>query len=286
MRNQLIFCRSVVYLKKKTRVVTDMATKKRNTDEILMIAKNIFHTYYSGDLDYWFSFLCPQSIYLGTGEPMLFGADAIKLHFSARAGNPQKILEEEYFPIQLSNRIIQVCGSITVGLEESDYKAITHFTMTFQLIGSEIILIHQHNSYEYMQQSAANETMVLPMDINTAEFVRQLLLDKNKNAKRITLKCKTQSIAVNTNSILYIQGHRKTTEVVCLDRIISCNRSIGELEQELPVQFYRIHKGYIVNKQYIVSVRRFEAELISGITLPIPAARYKKIRQELLPASD
>ena len=42
------------------------------------------------------------------------------------------------------------------------------------------------------------------------------------------------------------------------------------------------HRGYYVNTLYITAIRRFEAELISGAVLPIPALNYTKIRDDLL----
>ena len=66
-----------------------------------------------------------------------------------------------------------------------------------------------------------------------------------------------------------------------MDKVISCNSKIGELEQDLPKVFYPLHRGYLVNTLYIVAIRRFEAELISGISSPIPALTYTKVKQDL-----
>ena len=37
----------------------------------------------------------------------------------------------------------------------------------------------------------------------------------------------TQTIFVNSNTVLYVQSQRRKTEFVCIDRVISCNSSIG-----------------------------------------------------------
>lgn len=53
-----------------------MAKEKKqkpiNLEEITALTKELFHDHYTGDLERWFDYLCPDSIYLGTGEPMLF----------------------------------------------------------------------------------------------------------------------------------------------------------------------------------------------------------------------
>ncbi len=52
--------------------------KQINLEEITALTKELFHAHYAGDLERWFDYLCPDSIYLGTGEPMLFGGSAIR----------------------------------------------------------------------------------------------------------------------------------------------------------------------------------------------------------------
>ena len=69
--------------------------------------------------------------------------------------------------------------------------------------------------------------------------------------------------------------------MVCLDRVIACNSSIGEIVNELTDEFYPVHRGYIVNTHYIIAIRRFEVELISGICIPIPAANYMTVKENL-----
>lgn len=63
--------------------------------------------------------------------------------------------------------------------------------------------------------------------------------------------------------------------------MISCNSPIGELAGELPEAFYPLHRGYLVNTLYIVAIRRFEAELISGISILILALAYTQVKQDL-----
>ena len=47
----------------------------------------------------------------------------------------------------------------------------------------------------------------------------------------------------------------------------------------MPEVFYPLRRGYLVNTLYIVALRRFEAELISGIS--IPALTYTQVKRDL-----
>ena len=88
-----------------------MAAKKIDLEEIAALTKALFHAHYAGDLDKWFSYLCPDSVYLGTGEPLLFGGDAIREHFKGFTGKAVNIIEEEYFPVSQGDSAAQVVKS-------------------------------------------------------------------------------------------------------------------------------------------------------------------------------
>ncbi len=124
---------------------------------------------------------------------------------------------------------------------------------------------------------------VLPTNVNTVEFVRGLLRNSsNRTIKRIPISCGGQTILIKPLTIMYIHGSGKKIEVVCVDRILSCNMSIGEMETLCPPEFWKVHRSYIVNTRYVTSIKRYQLELISGITVPIPANSYMEIKQRLI----
>ena len=49
----------------------------------------------------------------------------------------------------------------------------------------------------------------------------------------------------------------------------------------LPEPFCPIHRCYTVNSRYVMSVRRYEATLITGEALPIPFHNYMQVKAEL-----
>ena len=254
-----------------------MATEKINLEKVAALTKELFHAHYAGDLDKWFSYLCPDSVYLGTGEPLLFGGNTIREHFKGFTGKAVRVVQEEYFPVSLGDKAAQVCGQNHRGKFGGSFRVINHFTISYRMIGGELKMVHQHNSYEYMQP---RESKILKLDMNTTHFVRSLLLER-PSGRRLPIRSGTQTIFVNPNTVLYVQSQRRKTEFVCIDRVISCNSSIGEIAKELPELFYPLRRGYLVNTLFIVAIRRFEVELISGICIPIPALTYQQVKQDL-----
>lgn len=254
-----------------------MSKKKMTLVEIAEFTKYLFHDHYAGNWETWFSYLGPDSVYLGTGEPLLLGKDAITEHFKCFPRTKMDIIQEEYFPIWLGDYAAQVCGQIIVKSKSHPFCVTSHFTLGYRIIQEELKLIHQHISYEYMQHENGR---ALKLDADTIQFVRSLLLERPSD-RRIPIRSGYQTVFVDPYTILYVQSRRKRTELVCIDRIISCNSPLWKLAKDLPNVFYPLHRGYLVNTLYIVSIRRFEAELISKITLPIPARTYMQVKEDL-----
>ena len=211
---------------------------------------------------------------------MLFGDEVIKAHFKGFSGKRADILQEEYFPTFLSDQAAAVYGQIVVKSTRYPLRVVNRFTFFYRVINGEIKLAHQHNSYEYIQDSDAKANEALKLDINTTQYVRSLLLDRS-TGRRLAVRSGTQTVYFDPYTVLYVQSQRKRTELVCIDRVISCNSPIGELAKTLPDMFYPLHRCYLVNTLYIVAIRRFEVELISGISIPIPALNYTKVKQAL-----
>ena len=254
-----------------------MENKKIRLDKIVALTKELFHAHYAGKSEAWFSYLTSDSIFLGTGSPILIGKNSIENHFKVFLEKYANIIQENYFSTSLGEQTVQVCGQIILHGSKGVSKIINHFTVNYRLIGNEIKILHIHNSYEYM---LPNEEKLLTMDGSTMQSIRSLLLE-HPPGQRIAIRSGTQTAFVDLHTVLYVQSLGRKTEFVCIDKIISCNSSISEIAKELPEIFYPLHRGYLVNTLYITAIRRFEAVLISGITLPIPALTYQQAKKDL-----
>lgn len=256
-----------------------MARKKIELKDVVELTKDLYHEYYSGNPEPWFSHLCNESIWIGNGEPLLFGGDAIRDHFQKCQGVQSVILAEEYHPLRQGDDSAIVCGRFVLDRSDRSYQVTVFFTIAYRRIADELKITHQHNSYEFSQinRNASNGT--LHMDMNTTQFVKNLLLEQHSTTQ-IPVKSGRQTLFINPVSVMYVQSQGKRTELVCADRLISCSNSIGELASLLPMDFYPVHRSYLVNTRYVTALRRFEVQLVSGITIPVPEKTYMKVKKD------
>lgn len=254
-----------------------MIKKKISLNKIVELTKELFHAHYAGNPEIWFSYLTSDSIFLGTGNPILMGKNSIENHFKEFFEKYSNIIQEDYFPTPLGEQTAQVCGQIILLGSKGSSKIINHFTVNYRLINNEIKILHIHNSYEYM---LPKENKLLTMDGNAMQIIRSLIIE-HPPGERMPIRSGSQTAFIDLHTVLYVQSLGRKTEFICIDRVISCNSPIGEIAKQLPKIFYPLHRGYLVNTLYITAIRRFEVTLISGITLPIPALTYQQAKKDL-----
>ncbi len=88
-----------------------------------------------------------------------------------------------------------------------------------------------------------------------------------------------QSVGVNRtvplDSIYYIESSNHKVVLHLKDGEFVCYAKIGDLELELQDQFFRIHKGYLVNLSYVEAYSKAEVTLINGDKLLLSKYKYQ-----------
>ncbi len=90
-------------------------------------------------------------------------------------------------------------------------------------------------------------------------------------------------ILLNINRITYVEAKEKYQDIVSIDshQMIRC--AISDLENTLePYRFIRIHRGYLVNFQYIYRIDTNHIILDDGQKLPLSRHRKKEVQRLFL----
>lgn len=90
-----------------------------------------------------------------------------------------------------------------------------------------------------------------------------------------------QTYLISSGDILYVEAENMNCCVRCLSKDIHVCHPINQLETIMPPEFLRIHRGYIINRRYVISIRRYVVEMPNGITLPIPEKRYMEVLRKI-----
>ena len=108
-----------------------------------------------------------------------------------------------------------------------------------------------------------------------ARAVAQIGTAKEKPGRVLTLQSANTSKTVPLDSIYYIESSNHKVELHLKDGEFACYAKIGDLELELQDQFFRIHKGYLVNLSYVAGYSKTEVMLVNGEKLLLSKYKYK-----------
>lgn len=259
-----------------------MGQETEKPEDVVELTRYVLHNFYLGNLEPWFAHLHPCSVWVGTGEPLLYGAEAIIHHFKKYAGRaPQQIVCERYYRIPLGDHAAQVAGELTLTEKDSAYQANVLFTIAYTYSRGQAKIASHHFTYAFARTDESNRGTALQLDICMHQFIKSLLINHPQD-KQITIKSGSRIVYIYPAMILYIEKTRgRGVDIVCVDQVISCTTSLYEIKKMLPFNFYPIHRGYIVNMLYITSLKRYEVELISGAKIPVPARNYMDVKKSI-----
>ena len=93
--------------------------------------------------------------------------------------------------------------------------------------------------------------------------------------RTLTLQSAGVSRTVPLDSIYYIESSNHKVVLRLKDGEFSCYAKIRDLEAELGDQFFRVHKGYLVNLAYVEGYSKTELTLTNGGRLLISKYKYQ-----------
>lgn len=104
--------------------------------------------------------------------------------------------------------------------------------------------------------------------------VAQVLADAEKKKKVWIVPCANGRRTIPLADICYMESRDHKMVVNLLDEKVEYYAKIGEVEQELQGQFYRIHKGYLIHLLHVESYNKTEVTMANGDKLPISKYKY------------
>lgn len=252
-------------------------------EDTVAISREITQAYFAGNIEPYLSRLCSKSVWLGPGERVLIGGDTIRSRLVGsveRRSKYYQIVEEEYTPLSLVPRCQAVMGEVRARTDNQDDDTVfATYTFLYQLIGTETKLVLLHANYELLHPFSLQEGGP-KLEMSAYQFVRDILSEVPPKT-RIAVPCGNTTLFVQPDMVFYVQSRNRKAELHCVDKIIQSDLSINEINAMVPETFCPIHRCYTVNTRYVMSVRRYEAALITGEVLPIPFHNYMQVKADL-----
>lgn len=101
----------------------------------------------------------------------------------------------------------------------------------------------------------------------------QTLPETRQYRKRLMIQCAGEGRAILLNDIYYMESQNHNVVLCLKSGMLKYYGRIGDLEEELRGQFYRIHRGYLINLIYVKGYDRTGVRMENGDKLLV--SRYK-----------
>ena len=103
----------------------------------------------------------------------------------------------------------------------------------------------------------------------------KILSETEQKKKTLLIQYAGANKAIPLDHIYYMESRKHKVVLYTKDGEVEYYAKIGELEEELQGQFFRIHKGYLVNLSCVDEYSRTEIMLVNGDKLPLSKYKYE-----------
>ena len=101
----------------------------------------------------------------------------------------------------------------------------------------------------------------------------QILSEAEQEKKKLVIQYAGEGKAIPLNDIYYMESQNHNIVLFLKSGKLEYYGKIGDLEEELAGQFYRIHRGYLINLSHVEGYDRTEVRMANGDKLLL--SRYK-----------
>ena len=121
-------------------------------------------------------------------------------------------------------------------------------------------------------QMESNFEQVFAQTIREYQY---LMAKKKEKPKEVLVRNGNRTRSVSADDIYYIESSNRKVTLYLRHEKIEYYDKISSLESELKPDFFRIHKGYLVNIKYVERYDRTEVKMRNGDSLLLSKYKYQ-----------
>ncbi len=266
-----------------------MKTGSLSEDIVVDLSRKVIKSYYDNDRELILPFLSKEFMWIGTSDTNRAEdrADFCDVLKQIPSVPPVSISDEHYHLIYHERNVWILYGRLeaTYALEGD---ALVHrhmrFTLVWRRTGDGLKLIHIHSS------CSADPSLYRDPQTNDAKSPEDKPLMEHFE-KILSLPTNTRKLAFKDLSgvhryllpeeVVYLEADLQRTIVYTKSGTFQVHGLISETERNMPDEFFRIHKSYLLNSNYVDNICRYKATLNDGTQLPIGRDRYMDFKRYL-----
>ena len=232
------------------------------------LTRDIICLRYDRKLDEIIKYMDENVVWIGPlGSQYVQGAENVREILSIEQEIPFVVTNAHYSLLYEDGQTAAVYGHYTAsntGVSHYLFTQEQRCTFIYRKTPAGLRVIFMHVSNPADNLLGKNEDFPFAVGKKAYELVNQKIKENRKRSQRIRFKdVANGDYYVNLNGVLYIE------------------EMISDVEKELPENFLRIHRSYIVNMDYVIDCHRYQVNMVKDVQLPIPVKRYAEVFDQL-----
>lgn len=256
-------------------------------EEIIQMTLENVRSFYSRNKDVTTAPMTDGFMWIGSNDfQWCEGLDEFYRVTKNEYEEPPVFLSDEEYHLLLHERNIWIVYGrykATAILEDgSVIHAHVRGTYVWQRVDGQIKLAHVHGSHaQDIPLNQITSSQHLTMDSNFFDYMKRMDA-LNADTDKIAFRDREgKHRFLFPDEIIFLKAAGQYTTVNTRTDSFLVSGLLAEHESNLPVQFQRIQKSYLVNTRYINTIFRYQAVLKDGQVLPIGRDRYMELKRFL-----
>ncbi|MDD6208310.1 MAG: LytTR family DNA-binding domain-containing protein [Clostridiales bacterium] len=129
----------------------------------------------------------------------------------------------------------------------------------------------------------AAQYLLKPVDEKKIAEIVAKQMSRYQEPKSLTLTGSGGRIQkIKIDEIRYLEVYHRTLIFYCNEEKIEWTGTLDGIEESLPDYFYRCHRSYLVNMNYVTGIVRYEYMLTTGERVPVAKNKYNEAKEKLI----
>lgn len=267
---------------------------KKTLQSVLQITQECLARYWQLDPEYALSYCDDDIIWIGSVQSeFMLGKEETKRDFynNMKELKPCHMLEQEFFVAQNCGNACTIVGRYLTTTDDSvDYflQVQQRCTFVWEKTNEGFKIKHLHISNPMGELKVAEgELFVNTMGkmaqeylmnhIRTLEDKKQLIVTDNREITHFLMLSEVVYATANgRNCLIYTMSGQEIYGRISLTDFLA---AVGD-------RFTPVHRSYAINNDYISRIQKYEVVMMDGSKIPIPAKKYKEVRDALISLHD
>lgn len=262
---------------------------KKTIDEVIRLTQECLTRYWQLDINYIISLCDEDVVWVGALQSeFIRGKDAFleDLESVKKELKPCHLVSQEYIVAQNTGSACTIAGRYLVTTDETvEYflQAQQRCTFTWELVDGELKIKQLHVSNPIGELKVKEGEKF----VNTVGKMAQKYLMRHIHAledtRQFTVTDENDVVHfLHNEDVVYVSAEGRNCCVYTLDGSEICGRlNMTEFQQICGNEFVPVHRSYVINRNYISLVQRYEVVMLDGSRIPIPVKKYKEIKDHL-----